>query len=68
MLSVFSPRSLEGKMPLYEFRCEKCGASFEEVQSIADHGQRRPECPRCHSTERVEPQLSSFSPVTDRKS
>jgi putative FmdB family regulatory protein len=40
-------------MPVYEFRCDKCGATFEERQTIAEHENGWPECPRCHSTERV---------------
>ncbi len=55
-------------MPLYEFRCDRCGASFEVRQSIAEHEQRKPACPKCHSTERVEAMLSSFNAVTSRKS
>jgi putative FmdB family regulatory protein len=56
-------------MPLYEFWCDKCGATFEAPQSIAEHDQhRKPECPRCHSSARVEPRLSNFSAVTSRKS
>jgi putative FmdB family regulatory protein len=55
-------------MPVYEFRCDKCGATFEERQSIAEHGQNRPECPRCHSTDYVMPKMSSFHAVTDKKS
>jgi putative FmdB family regulatory protein len=55
-------------MPLYEFWCNKCGAAFEARQSVADHEQHKPECPRCHSAARIEALLSSFSPVTSRKS
>ena len=55
-------------MPLYEFWCDKCGATFEAPQSIADHQQQKPQCPRCHSNERVEPRLSHFNAVTSRKS
>jgi putative FmdB family regulatory protein len=55
-------------MPVYEFRCDKCGASFEERQTIAEHENGWPECPRCHSTERVEQRFSSFRTVTSRTS
>jgi putative FmdB family regulatory protein len=55
-------------MPLYEFYCEKCGFRFTERQTIVEHGQNRPECPRCHSDERVRAELSTFHAVTSRKS
>jgi len=46
-------------MPLYEYRCEKCGQSFEKLRrmSAADEGV---ECPYCESEE-VERLLSSFA-------
>jgi putative FmdB family regulatory protein len=55
-------------MPLYEFRCNQCGASFEKRQSIAEHERGRPACPRCRSAVHVEPRLSHFNVVTSRKS
>jgi putative FmdB family regulatory protein len=32
-------------MPTYEYRCKKCGYTFERLQSIADRPVRR--CPKC---------------------
>jgi putative FmdB family regulatory protein len=55
-------------MPLYEFYCDKCGATFEAQQPMAEHEQRKPECPRCHSSERVQSRMSNFNAVTSRKS
>ena len=43
-------------MPLFEFRCAACGARFEEIVS----GDRKPECPKCGSTE-AEKLLSGFA-------
>jgi putative FmdB family regulatory protein len=40
-------------MPTYEFECERCGRRFRERMSPVEHDQNRPECPRCHSDERV---------------
>lgn len=40
-------------MPLYEFQCQKCRASFEELV----RGDEKPQCPQCAS-KRVEKQLS----------
>lgn len=31
-------------MPLYDYKCRKCGARFEELVKIGE----TPECPRCH--------------------
>ena len=34
-------------MPLYEYRCDDCGADFEEVRRITD--EHPPPCPQCES-------------------
>ncbi len=46
-------------MPLYEYRCERCGATFEKLVPLAerDAGQR---CPKC-SSNRVKRLISTFS-------
>jgi putative FmdB family regulatory protein len=31
-------------VPLYEYKCRKCGKRFEELVKIGE----TPECPRCH--------------------
>ncbi|HUL82135.1 MAG TPA: zinc ribbon domain-containing protein [Gammaproteobacteria bacterium] len=31
-------------MPLYDYKCRKCGVRFEELVKIGE----TPECPRCH--------------------
>lgn len=41
-------------MPWYRFRCDKCGATFEEQQTVAEHGNGWPECPRCHAEDAAE--------------
>ncbi len=53
-------------MPLYEFRCEKCGKSFEAHQSVDEHARSAPTCPSCKS-DSVERLLSKFYAVTARK-
>ena len=45
-------------MPIYEFRCEQCGALFEELTSSADAA--RVCCQRCES-QRVTRLLSAFA-------
>ncbi|MDO4583763.1 MAG: zinc ribbon domain-containing protein [Planctomycetia bacterium] len=34
-------------MPIYEYRCEKCGKEFEELV----RGKEKPHCPACGSEE-----------------
>lgn len=46
-------------MPLYEYRCEKCGERFEKLRRMQD-ADRGVECPRCASDE-VKRLLSSFA-------
>lgn len=36
-------------MPIYEYRCKKCGHEFEELVSSSDS--TAPECPSCHAAE-----------------
>lgn len=54
-------------MPTYVYRCEKCGARFERVESMSGHDRSQPTCPECHSAEVSQ----TFTPVgvkTSRKS
>ena len=37
---------LGGKMPTYEYECEKCGHKFEEFQSIMAEPLKK--CPKCN--------------------
>ncbi|MFB3827803.1 MAG: zinc ribbon domain-containing protein [Bryobacteraceae bacterium] len=46
-------------MPIYEYRCAKCGGSFEKLRKIQD-ADAPTECPYCESEE-TERQLSTFS-------
>jgi putative FmdB family regulatory protein len=46
-------------MPLYEYRCQQCGKSFEMLRRIQD-ADRQLECPECKSDE-VERLLSTFT-------
>lgn len=41
-------------MPIYEYRCKKCGTDFEEIMGTNDAA---PACPSCHS-EKTEKMLS----------
>jgi putative FmdB family regulatory protein len=54
-------------MPTYEYRCAKCSRKFQLLMSIAEHGKRRPKCPKCGSA-RVTQLLSAFYAQTAKKS
>ncbi len=34
-------------MPLYAYRCAKCGADFEVRLSFAEYDRAKPKCPAC---------------------
>jgi putative FmdB family regulatory protein len=55
-------------MPMYEFRCDRCGNRFETRMTIVEHGQNRPECPKCHTDEWVHGSPARFAAMTDKKS
>ncbi|MBZ5724017.1 MAG: zinc ribbon domain-containing protein [Acidobacteriia bacterium] len=48
-------------MPMYEYRCRKCGRYFEMLRRMAE-ADRDLECPECRSGE-VERLFSAFSTV-----
>lgn len=54
-------------MPVYAYRCAKCGGEFEIVESIGEHARRKHRCPSCKSP-RVERVLAPVFAKTSRKS
>lgn len=46
-------------MPLYEYACEDCGETFEELVSLRDRHNKRV-CPNCGS-EQVQRLVSTFA-------
>jgi putative FmdB family regulatory protein len=48
-----------GCMPLYEYRCAKCGRRFEKLRKFIDR-EKPAECPDCRSEE-AELQVSGFA-------
>lgn len=54
-------------MPTYDYVCRKCGHSFQRIEKISDHGEKKVKCPECKST-KVEQVFSSVFVKTSRKS
>jgi putative FmdB family regulatory protein len=54
-------------MPRYEYRCQACQKNFSAIQSLAEHEQKVPACPKCGS-KKVEQTYSPFFAVTSKKS
>ncbi|MBI1967455.1 MAG: zinc ribbon domain-containing protein [Gemmatimonadetes bacterium] len=54
-------------MPIYEYRCTKCGHRWNRTESLADHERSRPTCPKCKSRA-VEQVFAPFFAKTVRKS
>jgi putative FmdB family regulatory protein len=58
---------MESSMPTYEYRCLECHNVFDRAEPLAEHGQKRPECPKCKS-KKVEQVFTSFFAKTSHKS
>lgn len=54
-------------MPVYQYRCEKCGHVFDHVEHIAEHQTAHPPCPKCGS-QAVQHSPTPFVARTARKS
>ncbi|MCB1678985.1 MAG: zinc ribbon domain-containing protein [Halioglobus sp.] len=54
-------------MPVYEFKCKKCGNRFELAESISQHDKHREKCPACGSRS-LQNVVSSVSVKTSKKS
>jgi putative FmdB family regulatory protein len=54
-------------MPTYQYRCAKCGNTFERSEHVSEHERSHPQCPKCQSAQ-VEPVLSDFYAKTAKKS
>lgn len=40
---------MEEWVPTYQYRCEKCGKTFERIESMAEHENAKSKCPKCDS-------------------
>jgi putative FmdB family regulatory protein len=54
-------------MPSYEYYCSNCHTQFEVEQSVREHSQNLPPCPKCGTEQTVQKQLSSFYAKTSSK-
>ena len=54
-------------MPVYGFRCVKCGAEFDKRMTVAQREKARPACPECKGR-KVEAVVTGFFAKTSRKS
>jgi len=54
-------------MPVYEYRCEKCGEIFSLTLPMKEHDKGGITCPNCKSTSVVQ-QFTSFFAKTSKKS
>jgi len=54
-------------MPTYEYRCEKCGKEFSQIESISTHGRKKITCPKCKSAN-VTQVFTAFYAKTVKKS
>lgn len=54
-------------MPVYQYRCEKCGHMFEHTEHVVEHASAHPSCPKCGS-QTVQHAPTPFVAKTVRKS
>jgi putative FmdB family regulatory protein len=58
---------VEEWVPTYQYRCEKCGKSFERIESMAEHENAKAKCPKCDS-KKVTQVPGRIHVVTSKKS
>jgi len=54
-------------MPVYDYRCNDCRTSFEQVLTLREHDNEKIKCPHCGS-KNVEQEAAAFYAVTSKKS
>lgn len=54
-------------MPVYEYRCQDCGETFERTEHVDEHQTAHPRCPKCGS-ENVTHVVTPFFAKTSKKS
>jgi len=53
-------------MPLYEYICRDCHEKFSEVWTVKEHETKKPQCPKCKSTD-IEKIIEPFFAKTTSK-
>jgi putative FmdB family regulatory protein len=53
-------------MPLYEYVCRNCHHHFSEVLTIEENDTKKPQCPKCKSTD-LQKIIEPFFPKTTSK-
>lgn len=54
-------------MPTYVYRCTKCEATFERIETMSEHAVAKPECPKCGGHDVVSVP-APFTAITGKKS
>ena len=54
-------------MPVYEFKCKKCGHHFELTEKISQHDKHKEKCPECGSRS-IQNVISPVNVKTAKKS
>jgi putative FmdB family regulatory protein len=54
-------------MPIYEFKCKKCGHTFNLMESVTEHDKHREICPQCASV-KIQSIISAVNVKTAKKS
>ena len=54
-------------MPVYDYICNACHKTFEEVLTLSEHDHDKVKCPHCGS-KNVEQEAAAFFAVTSKKS
>ena len=64
---ALTPSFVEEWVPTYQYRCEKCGKTFERIESMAEHENAKSKCPKCDS-KKVTQVPGRIHAVTSKKS
>ena len=63
----FSGKNGGWNQPSYVYRCEQCRETFEQVETMSEHGAGKPHCPKCGG-EQVASLPAPFTAKTSKKS
>jgi putative FmdB family regulatory protein len=58
---------MEGTMPTYDYRCEKCKEEFSVILTVSEHEGKKVSCPKCKG-KKLTQQITGFHAITSRKS